>query len=77
MIPVILGPKKRHYIIDHHHLALALHDEGVKHVAVTVIANLSALEPDAFWTVLDNPPGCIRTTPRAEAPPLQGTFPSA
>jgi hypothetical protein len=54
MIPVILGPKKRHYIIDHHHLALALHDEGVKRVAVTVVANLSALEPDAFWTVLDN-----------------------
>jgi hypothetical protein len=54
MIPVILGPKKRHYIIDHHHLALALHDEGVKEVAVTVIAKLSKLEPDAFWTVMDN-----------------------
>src|SRR5271168_4119824 len=54
MIPVILGPKKRHYVIDHHHLALALHDEGVKHVAVTVIANLSVLDPDAFWTVMDN-----------------------
>jgi len=30
MIPVILGPKQRHYVIDHPHLALALHDEGVK-----------------------------------------------
>ena len=30
MIPVILGPKLRHYVIDHHHLARALHDEGVK-----------------------------------------------
>jgi hypothetical protein len=28
MIPVILGPKGRHYVIDHHHLARALHDEG-------------------------------------------------
>jgi hypothetical protein len=54
MIPVILGPKKRHYVIDHHHLALALHDEGVKVVAVTVIANLSRLGPDEFWTVMDN-----------------------
>ena len=54
MIPVILGPKKRHYVIDHHHLARALHDEGVKNVAVTVVANLSKLEPDAFWTVMDN-----------------------
>jgi hypothetical protein len=54
MIPVILGPKRRHYVIDHHHLARALHDEGVKEVAVTVIANLSRLDGDAFWTVMDN-----------------------
>ena len=54
MIPVILGPKERHYIVDHHHLARALHDEGAKHVVVSVVANLSGLEPDAFWFVLDN-----------------------
>src|SRR5580698_7042357 len=54
MIPVILGPKRRNYVIDHHHLALALHDEGVKKVAVTVIANLSKLDIDAFWVVMDN-----------------------
>jgi len=54
MIPVILGPKHRHYVVDHHHLARALHDEGVKHVAVTVVANLSKLDRDAFWTVMDN-----------------------
>jgi len=54
MIPVILGPKHRHYVVDHHHLARALHDEGVKHVAVTVMANLSSLQGDAFWTVMDN-----------------------
>jgi len=54
MIPVILGPKDRHYIIDHHHLARALHEEGVKHVLVTVVANLKRLERDAFWFVLDN-----------------------
>ena len=54
MIPVILGPKHRNYVVDHHHLARALHDEGVKDIAVTVIANLSALDADAFWTVMDN-----------------------
>jgi hypothetical protein len=54
MIPAILGPKDRHYIIDHHHLARALHDEGVKNVLVTVVANLSRLERDAFWFVLEN-----------------------
>jgi hypothetical protein len=54
MIPVVLGPKKRHYVIDHHHLALALHKEGLRDVLVTVVSDLSALEPDAFWTVLDH-----------------------
>ena len=43
MIPVLLGPKGRHYVIDHHHLACALHAEGVKQVAVSVIADLRSL----------------------------------
>jgi hypothetical protein len=54
MIPVILGPKQRHYVIDHHHLARALHDEGIKDVPVTVIANLAKLDADEFWNVMDN-----------------------
>jgi len=54
MIPVILGPKLRHFVIDHHHLARALHEEGVTKVAVTIVADLSRLAPEAFWFVLDN-----------------------
>ena len=54
MIPVLLGPKERHYVIDHHHLALALHEEGVKDVLVEVVADLRALDRDGFWTVLDH-----------------------
>jgi hypothetical protein len=54
MIPVVLGPKGRSYVIDHHHLARALHEEGVKEVAVTHIANLSKLDQEAFWKVMDN-----------------------
>jgi hypothetical protein len=54
MIPVILGPKQRHYVIDHHHLARALHEEGMEEVFVSVVSDLSALKLDAFWIVLDN-----------------------
>ncbi len=54
MIPVILGPKDRHYVIDHHHLTRALHEEGVENILTTVVANLSALDKDAFWVNLDN-----------------------
>ena len=54
LIPVILGPKDRHYVIDHHHLARALHEEGVDGVLITVVADLSKLDRDAFWFNLDN-----------------------
>jgi hypothetical protein len=54
MIPVVLGPKKRHYIIDHHHLCRALYEQGQTHVLVTIIAKLDSLERDQFWFVLDN-----------------------
>ena len=54
MIPVVVGPDKSNYVIDHHHLARALHEEGEKDVLVSVVADLSMVEPDAFWVVLDN-----------------------
>jgi hypothetical protein len=53
MIPVIKGRNERNYVIDHHHLALALHEEGVEHVLVTVIADLSMVEASWFWNVMD------------------------
>jgi hypothetical protein len=54
MIPVVLGPDRHHYVVDHHHLARALHDEGVKDILVTVIADLTMVDRDAFWGVLDH-----------------------
>jgi hypothetical protein len=54
MIPVLFGPKDRYYVIDHHHLARALHDEGEKYVLVTVVTDLRKLDKEAFWTVLDH-----------------------
>jgi hypothetical protein len=54
MVPVVRGPKGRLHIIDHHHLALALMEEEVEAVMVLVVADLSSLEPDAFWIFLDN-----------------------
>src|SRR5260370_9881343 len=43
-----------YYVVDHHHLARALHDEGVKDVLVTVIGDLTMVERAAFWGVMDN-----------------------
>jgi len=54
MIPVVVGADKQHYVVDHHHLARALHDEGVESAIVTVIADLTMVDQDAFWGVMDN-----------------------
>jgi hypothetical protein len=54
MVPVVWGPKDDFYVIDHHHLSLALHQEGVKEIAVTVMADLRRLPREAFWIYLDN-----------------------
>jgi hypothetical protein len=54
MIPVIRGPKERLYVIDHHHLSLALHNEGVESVLVTAVVDLRGLADDEFWVHLDN-----------------------
>jgi hypothetical protein len=54
MIPVIHGPKEHNYIIDHHHLARALHEEGAEQVLVVAVADLSSLDQDAFWTFLEH-----------------------
>ena len=51
---MILGPRRRQYVIDHHHLTRALHEEGVENILTSVVADLSSLEENLFWFVLDN-----------------------
>ncbi|HGM7335564.1 TPA: ParB-like protein [Stenotrophomonas maltophilia] len=53
MVPVVVGPSGRLYLIDHHHLALALHEEGIEHVLTAVQADLSHLPRKLFWTVME------------------------
>ena len=54
LIPVVRGPKDQLFVTDHHHLALALHREGVHDVATTVVADLRKLPREAFFIYLDN-----------------------
>ena len=54
LLPAVVGPKGRHYIVDHHHLGHALLDEGVKTAHLVVRADFSALAKDEFWLVMDH-----------------------
>ncbi|KIH83697.1 ParB-like protein [Pseudomonas batumici] len=51
--PCVLGPEGRHYIVDHHHFGLALMHEEVKTVSLVLLKDLSFVEPDSFWTIMD------------------------
>ena len=53
LVPAVRGPKYL-YVIDHHHLCRALLEAGQTEVAVSIVADLSALEKDAFWVFMDN-----------------------
>src|SRR5260370_38534291 len=44
MIPVVLGPDQRHYVVDHQHLARALHDEAESDITVTALADLTRVD---------------------------------
>jgi len=48
-IRVVLGPGGQAYVIDHHHLALALVREGHTKAPVSVAADYSKMSEEDFW----------------------------
>jgi hypothetical protein len=58
VVPAVVGPKGRLYIVDHHHFAKALLDEKASLVAVYLVADLATLGKEEFWTFLDNSDWC-------------------
>jgi len=52
-VPVVVGPGDHAYMIDRHHLATALHEEGVPDVQVSVVDDIRELSPGDFWAMLE------------------------
>lgn len=52
-IPTVLGPDERLYIIDHHHLSLALWQADVGEAYVLIIDDLSAMSRQGFWKFME------------------------
>ena len=48
-IRVVLGPVHRAYVIDHHHLALALIKEDFQTAPMEIVADFSKLSDRSFW----------------------------
>ncbi len=58
VVPAVIGPKARRYIVDHHHFTKALLLEAAPYVAVFVMADLKHLPRDEFLVFLDNSDWC-------------------
>jgi hypothetical protein len=54
VVPVVLGPSQRRYVVDHHHLARALADDGQDTVLVGQLADFSVLSKPEFWLVMQH-----------------------
>lgn len=52
--PAVHGPGNEYFVVDHHHLGLALIEEGVQTVQMMVLKDLSWLEPTMFWRVMEH-----------------------
>ena len=52
--PAVLGPRQQYFVVDHHHLGLALIEEGVSEVQAMVLRDLSWLDPVIFWRMMEH-----------------------
>lgn len=52
--PAVLGPGGLYYITDHHHLGLALIEEGQTSVNAMLLKDLSWLEDTIFWRMMEH-----------------------
>ena len=53
VFPAVLGLEGEYYIVDHHHLGIALIEQGMKEVWVTKLDDMSWLEPAVFWRTME------------------------
>jgi hypothetical protein len=53
VFPGVLGPGREYFIIDHHHLGIALIEKGIDEVLLAVLDDLSWLTPAVFWRTME------------------------
>jgi hypothetical protein len=52
IIPVVIGPNKNLYMIDHHHFARACWELNIEHYQVKMIKDLSSKSEKEFWNIM-------------------------
>ncbi|HEY0296724.1 MAG TPA: ParB-like protein [Bordetella sp.] len=52
--PAVLGPGGEYFIVDHHHLGLALIEEDVADARIMLLKDLSWLDMTIFWRMMEH-----------------------
>ena len=52
--PAVQGPGDKYFIVDHHHLGLALLEEGETRARVMLIKDLAWLDGEVFWRMMEH-----------------------
>ena len=52
--PAVLGPGNEYFIVDHHHLGLALLEEGETDARIMLLKDLSWLDTEIFWRMMEH-----------------------
>ena len=78
IVPVVIGPEGKLYLIDHHHNSLALLKTGNKNVHILVKENWSNLELKTFWEKMNTEKYCfLKKADGSIADPLSKVFPKS
>ncbi len=78
IVPVVIGPEGKLYLIDHHHTSLALLETGHKKVDVVVKENWSNLDLKTFWEKMNAEKYCfLKKADGSIADPLSKAFPKS
>jgi hypothetical protein len=53
VFPGVVGPDGAYYIVDHHHLGIALIEQGMREVWLAKLDDMSWLDPAVFWRTME------------------------
>lgn len=54
VVPCVIGPGRRLYLLDRHHMCRALLDAGVEEVHVGIVEDFGGVAPSDFWRLMDD-----------------------
>ena len=68
-VPVVVGPQKALYMIDHHHFARACWEEHIRECSIQVVKDLSGKNEKDFWNYMISADGYLMPVKKDQPSP--------